>query len=252
MLLGLAGNPVRHSRSPQLFWSFFAEAGIPGEYRLFELARAEEIPELFRRYPALVGLNVTIPFKQAVVPFLSQLETAVEATGSANVVVRGLEGLRGFNTDVVGFEWTLERFTAVARRGVLVLGNGGSAQSVAYVLRRDGFPFRIVSRRPGPQVITYEELTKELVEESGLVVNTTPCGMAGVADRLPPFPCHYVAPHHALIDLVYNPAVTPLMRAFRRQRARAVNGMEMLRIQARAAWDIFRKAYQEMNFRALP
>ncbi|MCS6980690.1 MAG: shikimate dehydrogenase [Flavobacteriales bacterium] len=248
MLLGLAGNPVRHSRSPDLFSRFMAEAGIQGEYRLFELGRAEEIPELFREHRALVGLNVTIPFKRAVVPLLNELEPAVTATGSANVVVQSPEGLKGYNTDVVGFDRTLKRFTAEARRGVLVLGSGGSAQSVAYVLSRHGFPFRIISRRPGPQVITYEDLTKEIVEDAGLVVNTTPCGMAGMTDALPPFPCHYIGRHQALIDLVYNPPLTPLMRAFRHQGARAVNGLEMLRIQAEEAWEIFLKAYREKTY----
>jgi shikimate dehydrogenase len=240
--LGLVGNPVRHSLSPALFERFFRKSGVQGSYEIFELNAAHEVPLLFETFPNLVGVNVTIPFKKQIIPFLDRLDDTARDTGSVNVVKRLPDGSRvGFNTDVVGFEATFRPFLPLFKGRALILGTGGAASAVAAVLRRHHIIYHHVSRKALGEVIAYQELTPALLEDVGLVVQATPCGMHGFAEPIPPFPRSFIHHRMILIDLVYTPRITPLMAAFRMSGARAVGGLRMLYVQALESWKIFNR-----------
>ena len=241
MHLGLAGNPVSHSFSPFIFNRIFKQYGIKGRYDLFEVESAEELFRLFIDHPLLIGLNVTIPFKQSVIPYLNELDSGAVETLSVNVIKKmNGEWFKGFNTDVIGFEALLKSILSyIQNRRALILGTGGSSQSVAWVLRKNDFEIMFVSRTSTPNILSYNQLSPNLLAGYPLIVNTTPCGMFGYSEGIPPFPIDFIHKNHFLIDLVYNPPVTPLIHAFRNKGALAVNGLRMLLVQAYSAYNIF-------------
>lgn len=238
--LGLVGKPVSHSLSPILFERFFRKSGIPGRYELFELNEVSELTALFDTFPDLAGVNVTLPFKKLIIPLLDRLDASAEETGSVNVIKRMPDGSRvGFNTDGAGFEATLKPFLPLSPARALILGTGGAAAAVAAVLRRHQIAYQHVSRTARSSVLTYEDLNAAALRGVRLVVQTTPCGMHGFPEPLPPFPPELIHDRMVLIDLIYTPRITPLMHAFRKRGARAVGGLRMLYVQAREAWNIF-------------
>lgn len=239
-MLGLVGNPVRHSLSPALFSRFFRKTGLKGSYELFELSEARQIPLLFKEREDLSGLNVTVPFKKQVMAFLDRLDASALEAGSVNVIKRSEDGrLAGYNTDVAGFEAALRPWLPLSPASALILGTGGAASAAAAVLRRQGIRATYVSRRASEENLAYSDLTPHLMSRIRLVVQATPCGMKGFPHAMPPFPPHLIHEKLVLIDLVYVPRKTPLMAAFRMRGARAAGGLRMLYVQALEAWYLF-------------
>ncbi len=246
-LYGLIGKTLKHSFSGDYFSRKFKKKGIDAEYRLWEM---EELPDLHlfaAEHPALRGFNVTIPFKREVALFMDTLDKRAQLTGSVNVVKVIREGkkvfLKGYNTDVVGFEKSLKPLIRRRKRlRALVLGSGGSAHSVACVLRKQGIYFNFVTRQPKKlEMMGYSWITPAIMREFKLIVNTTPVGMYPHVDQAPEIPYEWLTSDHILFDLVYNPEETLFLKKGREKGAVTKNGLEMLKIQAEASWKIWRK-----------
>lgn len=240
-LYGLIGRSLGHSFSARYFAERFAAGGICAEYRNFPLRRIEELPELLRRHPTLRGFNVTIPYKELVMPLLDALTPVARATGAVNAVRVVRTGDRillfGHNTDVEGFGESLDRMLGSDRpeKG-LILGSGGASKAVAHALRLRGMESTVVSRTPGRADLTYADIDASVISGHRLVVNATPVGTAPDPESAPPLPYHLLTGRHYCHDLVYNPSTTLFMRLSRQEGARVKNGADMLRRQADAAW----------------
>jgi shikimate dehydrogenase len=239
---GLIGKTLSHSFSKRYFTEKFAQAGIAACYELFELASIAEFPALLQREPHLAGLNVTIPYKEAVMPYLDRLSPAAEAVGAVNTICFETDGsLSGHNTDVLGFQASLEQELQgqAPLTAALVLGTGGAAKAVAYVLQQQlgVAEVQLVSRHPEHRgQLSYEALRELDLSAYPLIVNTTPLGMYPKVDAAPDLPYGQLGPQHLVFDLVYNPAETRFMRRAAEQGARTCNGLGMLYEQAEQAW----------------
>ena len=240
---GLLGYPLGHSFSRAFFTDKFAREGIAAEYLNFELPQIEQLDaEVLARYPRLRGFNVTIPYKQAVIPRLDSLTEEAAAIGAVNVVrvepTEGGQRLVGTNSDWIGFTQSLRPLLQAEDREALVLGTGGASRAVVYSLERLGIRPHLVSRQARQGVLDYAALSPWM-ERCRLIVNCTPLGMFPHVDDCPPIPYEQITPAHLLYDLVYNPAETLFLRKGAERGARTKNGAEMLELQALAAWEFW-------------
>jgi shikimate dehydrogenase len=249
-LFGLIGFPLGHSFSKGYFTEKFAQLGLSNThaYEKFELENVADFPALLKSHTAhLRGLNVTIPHKQSIIPFLDEIDEAARKIGAVNTIKFLPNGkIKGFNTDYWGFRWTLEKwdaFTEIAPKKALVLGKGGAAKAIVVALEDLGLEIQLVSRRKEEDTITYEELTAEVMQKHLLVVNTTPLGMYPKVDACPPIPYELLGSQHLLYDIVYNPLETLFLKKGLEAGAKAVHfGLEMLHGQAEKAWEIWNEA----------
>jgi shikimate dehydrogenase len=245
-LYGLIGYPLSHSFSRKYFTEKFQREGLADhDYQLFPLRSIEELPGLLEAHPDLLGLNVTIPYKQAVLPYLDRIDPLAEAVGAVNTIRRRGQTLSGHNSDVFGFSRSLEHFLRRAGRSAaglraLVLGSGGAARAVRVALDRMGVPATTISRSPERGDLTYRALGPEVLSRHHLIVNTTPLGMAPDTGSAPPLPYEELGPRHLLFDLVYNPEETLFLRRGKSVGCKVNNGLEMLYLQAERSWDIWR------------
>jgi len=239
-VFGLIGFPLSHSFSKKYFTDKFEREGIRDcRYELFPLEDIQALPGLVEKEPELCGLNVTIPYKQQVIPFLDQMDEEVKQMGACNCI-RLIHGkLHGHNTDVIGFEISLRKKWHSSHDTALVLGTGGAAKAVHFVLTRMGIPFREVSRTRSPGVLDYASLTPDIIHSTRLIINTTPLGMYPDVGGLPEIPYDALGPQHFLFDLVYNPEKTGFLEAGERRGATIANGSEMLSLQAEESWKIW-------------
>lgn len=242
MELGLIGFPLTHSQSPEWFRKKFIQEGIEGTYSLFPLMNIGELPDLLRRETGLNGLNVTIPYKEAIIPYLDSLDPAAWEIGAVNTlrIIRnqGKIFTKGFNTDAYGFDVTLPALAPGTR--ALILGTGGASKAVAFVLEKRKIHFTFVSRNVSKKEnLGYSNLNKRHISDHTLIINTTPLGMFPDVGSLPPIPYHYLTQHHLLYDLVYNPTETRFLEEGRIHNCQIFNGLEMLHQQAEKAFEIF-------------
>ncbi|HXB05866.1 MAG TPA: shikimate dehydrogenase [Puia sp.] len=238
---GLIGYPLTHSFSQRYFTEKFEREGIRDcVYTNFPITSMEELPAVLE-VEDLLGLNVTIPYKQDVLRYLHQKSEVVEAIGACNCI--RIEGGRrvGHNTDVVGFERSLLPKLGSHHRRALVLGTGGAAKAVEYVLRGLGIDYRLVTRRPRPGAadLRYEAVDAAMMDEYTLIVNTTPVGMYPHVEECPALPYEAMGAKHYLFDLVYNPARTLFLQKGEERGAVVENGHEMLLLQAEESWRIW-------------
>jgi shikimate dehydrogenase len=249
-LFGLIGYPLSHSFSKKYFTEKFAREGIAdASYELFELPDIAAFPALLKSQPQLRGINVTIPHKLNVIPFLDALDDAAARIGAVNVIRVGADGrTKGYNSDYYGFgssltDWLrqLHGESGPARLQALkalVLGSGGASKAVQTALQDMGVPSQIVSRQAA-NGLRYEDLTPALVAAHQLIVNATPLGTAPHTAAFPPFPYGLLGAGHYLYDLVYNPPVTAFMQQGQAQGAHVLNGLPMLHAQAEKSWEIW-------------
>lgn len=238
---GLIGYPLSHSASAIWFAAKFAEEGLQDcRYELHELPSIEALPQLLARMPDLIGFNVTIPYKQQIIPYLDELSCEACKVGAVNCVKRIGRRLVGYNTDVEGLRTAFAELlgTDIPERA-LVLGTGGASQAVQYVLAELGIAYALVSRDPDKGNFTYDNLPAEEVALRRLIVNASPVGTYPAADTAPRLPYVRITPRHALLDLVYNPPLTRFLEYGRRRGARIMNGGKMFRTQAEASWRIW-------------
>jgi len=239
-LYGLIGYPLSHSFSKKYFTEKFEREGLHNhKYELFPIASIQDLKEVLQNNPALVGLNVTIPYKQDVLSFLDEKDEVVECIGACNCIRIADGKLKGFNTDVIGFEKSLKIKLQASHKKALILGTGGAAKAVEYVLEKLGITFKYVSRKPAAGQLTYEEVTSAIVQEYTLIVNTTPLGMYPAVDQAPPLPYEAITAQHYLFDLVYNPSRTLFLQKGEAKGAAVENGYDMLLIQADESWVIW-------------
>lgn len=244
--LGLIGYPLSHSFSEGYFTEKFAREGISDRYcyETHPLTQITELPALIASKPGLLGLNVTIPYKEAVLAYVDDLDPAAAEIGAVNTIHFKDGKSVGYNTDVLGFEKSLDDFLMInggPSARALILGTGGAAKAVAWVLRQRGVAFHYVSRAPLADQLAYTELDEVVLRGVDLIVNTTPLGMAPKMETCPDIPYHCLGKEHRLYDLVYNPAETLFLKHGRLQGAATLNGLAMLHGQAEAAWSIWTK-----------
>lgn len=268
---GIIGYPLGHSFSQKYFTEKFEKEGIDACYRLFPLESIEQFPDLIASHPHLQGLNVTIPYKQAVIPYLDELSDDAAAMGAVNVirVERSASGIKliGHNSDFVGFRDSLDPLLPMLQERdaaaqwlvpgsyflpgaavyrplqALVLGTGGASKAVVYALQQLDIPTQLVSRKAalvdGQEVLTYEDLNEAVLADFQLIVNTTPLGMSPKVDACADIPYHALGQSHLLYDVVYNPEETLFLKKGREAGAFTKNGLEMLYGQAVEAWRIW-------------
>lgn len=236
---GLIGYPLSHSFSPGYFKEKFAKAEIDAVYRLFPLANIKELPKLLAEHSSLSGLNVTIPYKEQVIPFLDDIDNAAKTIAAVNCIKISNGKLKGYNTDVIGFEQSLAPLLQPQHTKALVLGTGGAAKAVAYVLDKLNIDYKLVSSSGKIGTVAYEDISAATVDEHTLIINTTPLGMHPNIDACPDIPYSALGETHLLYDLIYNPEETTFLKRGTAQGATTKNGYEMLVLQAEASWDIW-------------
>lgn len=236
---GLVGFPLSHSRSAEYFTARFKNSN--NIYRLFPLPDLNEFTSLISSYPGLCGLNVTIPYKEKIIPFLNDISLEADEIGAVNTIRiirdKNRTVLTGYNTDAEGFRYStgLKGFTHA-----LILGTGGAAKAVAYSLKKSGISVLFASRNPGkPGTIPYPSITRELVNRYRLIINATPLGMVPDSASYPDIPYLYLSKNHLLYDLVYNPEETLFLKKGKLAGAKTMNGLAMFKIQAELSYRIW-------------
>jgi shikimate dehydrogenase len=234
---GIIGYPLSHSFSPGYFTKKFHDLGLSDhEYKAYPIQHILELEDVLKQ--GVVGFNVTIPYKQDVIDQLDSLDESASAVGAVNCVKVDNGKLIGYNTDALGFELSLlDQIGKDFRGKALILGTGGAALAVMYVLKKLGISYQIVSRKQ--HYLTYESLTDEIIASNHLIINTTPLGMYPKVDQCPEIRYNAITAKHFLYDLVYNPAVTLFLQKGQNKGASIKNGADMLVLQAEKSWEIW-------------
>lgn len=239
MKVGLVGFPLAHSFSKKYFEEKFQREQITNaSYELFPIEAIDKLPALLLQ-EQLDGLNVTIPYKEQVLAYCTHLSDEVAAIGAANCLKIIGNEVHAFNTDVFGFAGSIQPYLKPHHSTALILGTGGSAKAVQFVLKQLGIPFQHVSRSSMHGCLTYSALSLELIEAHPIIINTTPLGMFPNIVAKPAIPYSGLSAKHIVFDLVYNPAQTAFLQAAAQQGAVVVNGLEMLHLQAEKSWEIW-------------
>ena len=237
----LVGRNISYSFSRKYFAEKFAKEKITDcEYVNFDIPTIEALSTLIRATPTLVGMNVTIPYKEAVLPLLDQQSEELVAIKACNTIKILPSGqLKGYNTDYIGFRDSLVPYLKPHHNRALILGTGGASKAVAFALSQLGIPYQLVSREASAAALSYHELTKEVIQSHPLIVNTTPLGTSPKTEEFPPIPYQWITREHLLYDLIYNPEKTTFLAKGEVQGATILNGYPMLVLQAEAAWKIW-------------
>ena len=246
---GLIGFPLKHSFSARFFSEKFDREKIDAEYLNFEIEDITELRRVILFNPSLRGLNVTIPYKELVIPFLHALSPEAQEIGAVNVISVAREPgemytyhLTGYNTDYIGFRESLRPLLRVEiHTSALILGTGGASKAVAQALKDMHIAYRFVSRTPAEGCYSYDDLTPEIIATHKLIVNASPVGTFPKIDNCPAIPYEVLTPDHLLYDLVYNPAETLFLKKGKEMGTSTSNGKEMLELQAVAAWNIWQQ-----------
>ncbi|MBL7915802.1 MAG: shikimate dehydrogenase [Bacteroidia bacterium] len=245
-LYGLLGNKLAHSFSVKYFFEKFQSDGISDKfgYRNFEIPDLNEFIKLVDSETQLFGLNVTIPYKEKIIPYLNNVDEVAADTGAVNTIKiqRGSTGnllfMEGYNTDAVGFQSAISPLLLPHHKGALILGNGGAAKAVQFTLKKMAIPFISVTRQHDSNLM-FDELKKDHFSQYPVIINTTPLGTFPEIDDSPPIPYHLLSPENLLFDLVYNPEMTTFMKQGIAHGAKVENGLKMLQAQAEASWEIW-------------
>ncbi|NCU04540.1 MAG: shikimate dehydrogenase [Chitinophagaceae bacterium] len=237
---GLIGYPLSHSFSKKYFTEKFSEEGISNcNYELYPISSIDQFPQLLQNVAGLEGINVTIPYKEEVLPYLHHQSAAVKEIGACNCISIRNGELTGFNTDTLGFQQSIEPFLQQHHRHALVLGTGGAAKAVVWVLKQLGITYKYVSRKKRDDLLSYDEVDATVMQQYQVIINTTPLGMQPNVHSKPSLPYQYISQQHLCYDLVYNPAKTAFLQLAEEQGATIKNGSDMLVIQAEESWKIW-------------
>ncbi|MEI7596565.1 MAG: shikimate dehydrogenase [Bacteroidota bacterium] len=244
MQFGLIGKKLSHSFSPIIFEEKFLKSNIEASYHLFEIEKIDDFGAILSNNPNLRGLNITIPYKQEIIPFLTSVSSEVKSIQAVNTVVinrnnNEIETI-GYNTDVYGFEHSIKPFLEMHHHRALIIGTGGASKAVYYVLKNIGIDCLFVSRNPKKNnEVSYQQLNKFIFDNHYLIVNTSPVGMFPNSDEFPDIPYQYITDKHLCYDLIYNPADTQFLIKSKQVGATIMNGWQMLNFQAEKAWQIW-------------
>lgn len=243
-VFGLVGRNIAYSFSRNYFSEKFKTLALKQHsYQNFDLQNIEEFPSLFSETSDhLMGLNVTIPYKEKIIEFLDEMDEDAALIGAVNTVKIEASGKKiGFNTDVHGFETSLVPLLEMSPKRALILGSGGASKAVSFSLNRLGIPYKFVSRTPEKNQLSYEMITPALMRECSLLINCTPLGTFPDTEKAPALPYACLNASHLLYDLIYNPQETTFLRLGKERGARVKNGLEMLELQAEKSWEIWNR-----------
>lgn len=237
----LVGRNISYSFSRRYFAEKFAHEQITdSEYVNFDIPTIEELPALIRTTPTLVGMNVTIPYKEAILPLLDEQSEELMTIKACNTIkVLPTGKLKGYNTDYIGFHDSLVLYLKPHHNKALILGTGGASKAVIFTLEQLGIPYILVSRKASAQAISYASLGEEIIKSHLLIINTTPLGTSPDTQAFPPIPYEFITDKHLLYDLIYNPEKTVFLAKGEAQGATILNGYPMLAFQAEASWEIW-------------
>ena len=242
-LYGLLGYPLGHSFSRNFFNNKFEAENIDAEYMNFEIPDINMLNEVISEHYNLKGLNVTIPYKEQVLPFLDEIDNYAANIGAVNVVKIIRENdklkLKGYNSDIIGFCDSISPLLKPHMKKALILGTGGAAKAVYYGLKKLGIESQFVSRKRNDKAISYMDITQKIIDEHHVIVNTTPLGMYPNVDESPDIPYELLTDKHLCYDLLYNPDETMFMKNAKVYVAETKNGLEMLLLQAFASYEIW-------------
>lgn len=243
---GLIGFPLSHSFSPDYFNKKFQQQSIEAVYKTFPLKSINNFNSILLNNPTLEGLNVTIPYKEAIISYLNEISTEATEIGAVNcinIIYKYKKPyLMGYNTDFIGFEKSFMPNLKPHHKKALVLGNGGAAKAIKFVLKKLNISFKtIVRTKKNEEELLYTELNKEILNDYTIIINTTPLGTYPETENCPDIPYHFLNNTHFLYDLIYNPAESLFLKKGKLQNAEIKNGYEMLVIQAEESWKIWNK-----------
>jgi shikimate dehydrogenase len=243
---GLVGYPLGHSFSKKYFTEKFEKEGLTDhQYVNFEIENITKFPGIFDLYDNIAGLNCTIPYKQQIMPFLNEIDDEAKAVGAVNTIkiINTPEDMRlkGYNTDIIGFENSLKPMLNETQKKALILGTGGASKAVKYILSKLGIEYisASIEEELFENEVRYTDINQETIAERTVIINATPLGTYPKVDTCANIPYEAITEKHVLFDLVYNPKETLFMKKGREQGAKVKNGLEMLHRQAEAAWKIW-------------
>ncbi len=239
--LGLLGKHIDYSFSKHYFKSKFETEQLPFTYENFDLDNISLFPKLLKDNPDIFGLNVTIPYKEEIIPYLDKLDKKAKKIGAVNTITINSKGqLKGYNTDCYGFKKSIKPLLKKRHKRALILGTGGASKAIAYTLKKLNIKFDYVSRTSKPGVkFTYEDLTIEDIKSYKIIINCSPVGTYPKVNNCPNIPYDGVTNKHILYDLIYNPEQTKFLKLGELQGADTINGLKMLEFQAEKAWRIW-------------
>jgi len=248
-IYGLVGLHLVHSFSENFFNQKFESEEINAKYVNFEIPHIDDFKRIIENNSNLNGLNVTIPYKEQIIPFLDEIDSTAKEIGAINVIKfitnhNGVTKLKGYNTDVIGFYKSIKPLLKPIHTHALILGTGGAAKAIAHGLKTIGLKFKFVSRTPNNEVLSYKELTRIVMDKYKVIINTTPLGMYPNINSCPNIPYEFISTNHICYDLTYNPDITLFLKKSKEQGATIKNGLEMLILQAEAAWEIWQQKIQ--------
>ena len=240
---GLIGKDISYSFSKTYFAEKFKKEDIKGaNYVNFDLQSIEEFPNIFENNPEVSGLNVTIPYKEAVIPYLDKLSKNAKAIGAVNTVKISKKGkLKGYNTDCYGFINSLKPLLETHHKKALILGTGGASKAIAFTFDELHIDYKYVSRTKSSDNFTYDELDANILQQYQIIINCSPVGTHPNIGDCPKLPYEAITNQHLLFDLIYNPSETLFLKQGRKQGAKTSNGLKMLELQAEKAWEIWNK-----------
>lgn len=241
--LGLLGKNISYSFSRAYFKEKFENEQITDTtYENFDIESIDLFPSIIKNTKNLKGLNVTIPYKEAVIPFLDKVNKKAKAIGAVNTIKITKKGkLVGYNTDCYGFKKTLKPFLKPHHKSALILGTGGASKAIAYTFKELGITYQYVSRKQSENIsFTYDSLTEADIKNHQIIINSTPLGTFPNIEDCPNIPYHAITSNHVLFDLIYNPEETKFLRLGKEQHATTINGLNMLKLQAEKAWSIWK------------
>jgi shikimate dehydrogenase len=235
---GLLGRKLGHSFSKTFFTGYFEERGIDAVYSNYEMESIDEVKEIFNQ--GILGLNVTVPYKEAIIPFLDALSPEAQVIGAVNVIKFENGRKIGYNSDAYGFHQSIKPFLLNVHERALILGKGGASKAVKYIFQELGLDVIQVSRTPsGEKEYAYSEINEHMLRACKVVVNCTPVGMYPDVQECVPFPFQYLTSEHLVVDIIYNPEKTVFLESAQQHGATILNGASMLREQALRAWEIW-------------
>jgi shikimate dehydrogenase len=238
---GLIGRNIGYSFSKAFFSTKFEQEKRKDTYHNFDIQEISKLTEIATKESGIKGLNVTQPYKESVIPLLDRVDKEAKKIGAVNTIKILKDGrLAGYNTDHYGFAKSLANFLPIAEKTALVLGSGGAAKAICYVLEAMDFKFSVVSRIKTEGQLTYNELNQEIIEQHCLIINCTPVGTFPDVQNCPDIPYQFITNKHLLFDLIYNPRETEFLKRGFAKGARVSNGLKMLEFQAKKAWAIWK------------
>lgn len=237
---GLIGRNISYSFSRGYFTKKFIDLGLDNHsYENFDLPEIDRFRDLMEQNRTIKGFNVTIPYKEQIIPFLSELDGEARDIGAVNTIKVGKDRLIGYNTDAYGFQKSIAPYLEAHHKHALILGTGGASKAIAYVLKKIGITYTFVSRTPERGQLNYSDLDRELLRINTILINCTPLGTYPDIDKKPGIPYEFITQRHVLYDLIYNPDKTEFLRLGEKAGAKIINGSKMLEFQAEKAWEIW-------------